>query len=150
MSEGTSLLLADLLAAWNRHDANGIAGFYARGYVGTDVADADPRRGPEGARASAARYFNAFPDLHLVAEEIIVQGDRAALVWRARGTQRGPFMNIPATGRSVEFHGVSVLTIAGGKVTHSLSIWDLAGLLRSLGLLPELPRKAGAATKEVI
>jgi len=140
VSEGTSHLLAELLAAWNRHDADGIAGFCAPGYAGEDVAEAAPSRGPEGARAAAARYLRAFPDLELTAEEIIVQDTRAALVWQARATQRGPFMNIPATGRSVEFRGVSVLTIAGGQVTHSLSIWDVAGLLRSLGLLPELPR----------
>jgi hypothetical protein len=31
-----------------------------------------------------------------------------------------------------------VLTVEGGKITRALRVWDLAGLLRTLGLLPEL------------
>ena len=47
-------------------------------------------------------------------------------------------MRIPPTGREVAVRGVSILTIADGKVTHGETIWDTAGLLRALGLLPEL------------
>jgi hypothetical protein len=47
-------------------------------------------------------------------------------------------MNIPPTGRSVEIRGVSMLTIKDNQVQRGLYIWDVAGLLRALGLLPEL------------
>lgn len=47
-------------------------------------------------------------------------------------------MNIPATGRSVKVRGVSMMTIAGGPIQRTWRVWDLAGLLRTLGLLPEL------------
>jgi steroid delta-isomerase-like uncharacterized protein len=85
-----------------------------------------------------ACYFDAFPDLHFTPEEIIVQDDRAVLAWIGRGTHRGKLMNIPATGRSVEIRGVSLLTIKDNQVQRGLYIWDVAGLLRTLGLLPEL------------
>ena len=55
-----------------------------------------------------------------------------------RGTHHGTLMRIPPTGRQVAMRGVSILTIAEGKVTHGETIWDTAGLLRALGLLPEL------------
>jgi hypothetical protein len=47
-------------------------------------------------------------------------------------------MNIQATGRSVAMRGMSLLTLEDGKIKCGLYIWDVAGLLRSIGLLPEL------------
>jgi hypothetical protein len=47
-------------------------------------------------------------------------------------------MNIPPTGRAIVLHGVSLLTVSSGKITRASYLWDVAGLLRCLGLLPEL------------
>jgi hypothetical protein len=33
---------------------------------------------------------------------------------------------------------VTFLTVAGDRVARSLRVWDVAGLLRGVGLLPEL------------
>jgi steroid delta-isomerase-like uncharacterized protein len=85
-----------------------------------------------------SRYLRAFPDLEFIGQETIVQGQRAALVWKAHGTHRGPLMNIPATNRATEIRGMSVLTVEDERITRGTSIWDVAGFLRSIGLLPEL------------
>ena len=131
-------LIAELLEAWNAHDVEGVAALHAPDYEGVDVGEATPQHGPEGIRQSLARYLLAFPDLHLTIEEPVAAGDRVVLTWTARGTHRGTLMHIPATGRGVVVRGVSLLTISGGRVTRGLYIWDVAGLLRSLGLLPDL------------
>jgi hypothetical protein len=47
-------------------------------------------------------------------------------------------MNIPATGRPVTVRGVSVCHVEGGRIVRAMHIWDVAGLLRAIGLLPEL------------
>jgi hypothetical protein len=47
-------------------------------------------------------------------------------------------MRIPPTGRSIAVRGTSVLTVESGKIIRGLYVWDVAGLLRSIGLLPEL------------
>lgn len=137
-AEEITRLITDLVSAWNAHDLDRSATFYAPEYKGVDVGQAHPLCGPEGARSGMACYFDAFPDLHFTPEEIIVQDDRAVLAWIGRGTHRGKLMNIPATGRSVEIRGVSLLTIKDNQVQRGLYIWDVAGLLRTLGLLPEL------------
>ena len=84
------------------------------------------------------RYLRAFPDLRFVEEEIVVQDNRAVLVWTAHGTHGGKLMRIPPTGRKIAVRGTSVLTVEDGKVTRGLYVWDVAGLLRTIGLLPEL------------
>jgi hypothetical protein len=51
-------------------------------------------------------------------------------------------MNIPPTRRPIEIRGVTLLTVEttpeGPRVSRAAYVWDLAGLLRRLGLLPDL------------
>lgn len=47
-------------------------------------------------------------------------------------------MHIPPTDRTIEVLGTTFLTIAHGKITREMHIWDVAGLLRDIGLLPDL------------
>ena len=138
MTEEISRLVGDLLDAWNAHDVERIEAFYAPEYEGVDVGQAEPQHGPKGFHRTALGLLQAFPDLRFVEEETIVQGNHAALVWTARGTHRGKLMRIPPTERRVAVRGASVLTIENGKVVRGLYIWDVAGLLRAIGLLPEL------------
>jgi steroid delta-isomerase-like uncharacterized protein len=138
-SAGESLrLVRELLGAWNTHDPELIKSFYAPEYEGVDVGEAEPRRGPRDVAQTVERYLRAFPDLHFVENDIVVQDDRAVLVWTARGTHEGKLMRIPPTGREITVRGTSVFTIRDGKITSGLHVWDVAGLLRSIGLLPEL------------
>ena len=131
-------IVTELVEAWNAHNPERVAALYAPAYEGTDVGEASPQRGPQAVRQMVARYLGAFPDLEFTEQETIFQGQRAALMWMARGTHRGPLMNIPATNRPTEIRGMSLLIVEDGKITREASIWDVAGFLRSIGLLPEL------------
>jgi|DewCreStandDraft_1066081.scaffolds.fasta_scaffold01472_9 steroid delta-isomerase-like uncharacterized protein len=138
MHEATFVFLHKLVDAWNTHDVDRIAGFYAPEYLGIDVGDATPQTGRSGIRRAALRYMAAFPDLHLRADELIIEGDRVAVMWTARGTHRGMLMSIPPSGRTVEVRGISMLTVRESQIVRAFTLWDVAGLLRALGLLPEL------------
>jgi predicted ester cyclase len=45
-------------------------------------------------------------------------------------------MGIPATGKHVSFKGISLIRFRMNMVVADTRVWDLAGLLRQLGLLP--------------
>jgi steroid delta-isomerase-like uncharacterized protein len=137
-NEKTTYLIIELTKAWNTHDLDRVAEFYAADFEGVDVAQAHPQHGPDGIRQSLSGYIQAFPDLYFVTESIITGQGQAVLVWKAHGTHLGRLMNIPPTGRSIEVHGVSILTVIDQKIKKALYIWDVAGLLRNIGLLPEL------------
>lgn len=138
MAEDIPQFLLHLLEAWNAHDLDRAVALYAPNYEGIDVGEASPQHGRQAARQALERYFAAFPDLHFTPEETIIQGNRVAVTWSAQGTHRGRFMNIPPTGRAVVVRGVTVLTIEENQAQRGILMWDVAGLLRSLGLLPEL------------
>ncbi len=131
-------LLAELLAAWNGREVERAAMCFAPRYVGIDVGEAGSQRGRQGVRSTMGRYLQAFPDLRFHLAGRVVQSDRAILSWIAEGTHRGPWLRIPATGRRVTVRGMSWLTVEDQAITQGLHVWDTAGLLRALGLLPEL------------
>jgi steroid delta-isomerase-like uncharacterized protein len=131
-------LIADLIAAWNTHDLDQATAFFAADYEGNDVAQAEPQRGRAGIRQALARYFAAIPDVRFSLDDLVVAGERAVVVWRAHGTHLGALMNIPASGHAVTVRGVSAFTLRDGQIARAEYIWDVAGLLRDIGLLPEL------------
>jgi steroid delta-isomerase-like uncharacterized protein len=131
-------LAAELTAAWNAHDPQAAAALCAQDYEGENVGEAAPHRGPAGMAASVAAYLRAFPDLHFTVDDVVIEGERVVQVWRAHATHCGPLLNIPASGRPVQVRGASLLTFRDGKLWRALYIWDVAGVLRAIGLLPEL------------
>lgn len=131
-------LMSEVLSAWNVHDVEHAITFYALDYEGIDVAEAQPQHGPDGIGRTMARYLQAFPDLLFKEEATLIEGDRIAIVWTAEGTHQGKLMNIPPTGRRIKVRGTSLLTVVDAKIVRALCIWDVAGLLRGIGLLPDL------------
>lgn len=130
---------ADVISqAWNSHDTENVLRFYSTEYIGDDVGQASLLRGHAGLRAMLDVYWKAFPDLRFVCKDCVMQGPRVAAVWVAEGTHQGTIMNIPPTGHRVEVRGMSVLDLKDGLIVRGQSIWDLAGMLRDMGLLPKL------------
>jgi len=89
----------------------------------------------EGFKQFARGFFAALPDLRHDVEEAIVEGDRAALRLRLRGTQRGDLMGVPATGKSVEMLALNVLHFADGTIAEHWIQADMFGLLHQLGAI---------------
>lgn len=138
MSMQITELIAQLVASWNSHDPDRVAAWYTEDCYGLDVAIAKPQIGRQGVRRMFEAYYQAFPDLEITPDDIIVADGRVALFWTARATHLGPILNIPASGRRVTARGVNRLVLEGGQVCETLTIWDVAGMLRGLGLLPDL------------
>lgn len=130
---------ADMInRAWNSHDMEKVLGFYSSHYVGEDVGQAFLLRGHEGIRVMLENYWQAFPDLEFTVTDTVVQDSRVAIVWMAEGTHQGTIMNIPPTGHRMAVRGVSIVDVEDGLVVRGQYIWDLAGMLRHMRLLPEL------------
>lgn len=126
------------MTAWNSHDTEQVVSLYTSDFEGTDVAEARPLRGLDDVRRMVKRFMVAFPDLNLVVQDVVFDTQAIVLSWKMRGTHDGPFMNIPASGRSVEITGISMFGLKDGRIERGQQVWDLAGLLRSIGLLPRL------------
>jgi steroid delta-isomerase-like uncharacterized protein len=109
-------------------------------FMAQDAVDHNPppglRPGLEGARAFFAERQAAFPDMQVTLEDLVAEGDRVVARYTMRGTHRGPFLGVPATGREVRIEGIDILRLAGGKVVERLGLADALGLMQQLGAIP--------------
>src|SRR3954463_11103552 len=83
--------------------------------------------GPAAFLAFREQMLRALPDLHVTVEDVVADGDRAAVRWDATGTHTGPFAGTPATGKAVAFHGVTWIRCAGGKLIEGWDCFDATG-----------------------
>lgn len=102
-----------------------------RAHLGGNLAMA--REGHEG---FAKAFYAAFPDMHHEIGEVFATEDRVLVRFVLHGTNTGSFFGMPATGRAVTVPAHVILHVSGGKVTTLFGIFDEAGLLRQLGILP--------------
>ena len=91
-------------------------------------------KGPEQFRQYAEELLTVFPDIHFIIEDLIAERDRVVSHWTLTGTQKGKFMEIPATNKSIKFQGASILHIAGGKVVELWAYWDRFSVMKQLGV----------------
>lgn len=133
-------IIAELLAAWNEHDAGRVATLYSTQHEGFDSGLREPLKGAAAVQSYYADFLRAFPDSRIRAEEVVREGNRYVVAWQAEGTHLAKLMNIPPSGKYVRIRGISILTVKDGKFIRSDTIWDMAALLRTIGLLPRLVR----------
>ena len=84
-------------------------------------------------------WHQAFPDLSIVPEKLIADGDLVAVYWIARGTNTGAGNGLPATGKKVELSGITIWRIVKGKIKEEWSAFDQLSLMQQLGLLDKKP-----------
>jgi predicted ester cyclase len=99
----------------------------------------------EAAKQEAADFRQGFPDVVSIIEDLIAEGDKVVARWKANATHRGEYMGISPTGEEVEFTGISVYRIEEGKIAESWSVEDDLGLMRQIGVVPELGQSEEAS-----
>jgi ketosteroid isomerase-like protein len=61
-----------------------------------------------------------------------IQGGHGFLQWVFSGTDKGVFK----TGKKFSVRGVSILELRNGKISRSQDYYDVATVMRQVGLLP--------------
>jgi steroid delta-isomerase-like uncharacterized protein len=92
--------------------------------------------GPDGFRFVFQMLFSTFPDQHIAVDDIIGEGDKVVVRSTFSGTQTGPLMGFPPTGKQCTQSQISIFHLANGKVIEYWFNADDLGMMRQLGLLP--------------
>ena len=92
--------------------------------------------GLEGVKVLTAQLREAFPDFKAVIEDLVAEGDRVVsrMVWT--GTQKGEFMGIPPTGKSISVEVIDIVRVGGGKFVEHWGIMDNMTMMQQLGVMP--------------
>jgi steroid delta-isomerase-like uncharacterized protein len=105
---------------------------FADGYIHGSANGPDAIGIDEGARRIGT-FITAIPDLEWTFDEVIVDGDHVAARWTTQGTQTGDLAGFPATGKPVNFSGISNFTVRCGKIVEYQTEMDVVGLLEQIG-----------------
>jgi len=118
-------------AVWNGGDYDAASALYSEEY-----------RNPFGigpaAKAEPIRlYREAFPDLHLDVEDLIVADETVVLRVAFRGTDTGGYVGRAPTGRTVDEWAVTIMHFENGKVVREWIGADKLGLFIQLGVVDD-------------
>lgn len=94
----------------------------------------DHAPGAEGVKAVIASLHRAFSDFHLEIQDLTVDGDKVWLRMVGTGTNDGPFMGNPPTGRTMRTEVFDLIRVTNGKMTEHWGVPDRLTTLFQLGL----------------
>src|SRR3990172_7589430 len=73
--------------------------FVAPEFVRHDLSGGPDLKGPDGVKLIVAGLRAAFPDIEMVIEDVIAEGDKVVVRYTARGTHLGQFSGLAPTGK---------------------------------------------------
>jgi predicted ester cyclase len=94
----------------------------------------DHAPGAEGVKAVISSLRRAFSDFHLAIDDLAVNGDTVWLRMTGTGTNDGPFMGHPPTGRAIRIDVFDVLRFENGRTVEHWGVPDRLGALFQVGL----------------
>jgi steroid delta-isomerase-like uncharacterized protein len=116
---------------WNKGHIEETEAFLAPEFVSHNSLDVHIV-GPRVYGEAVLDFRSAFPDLHTTLEDVLVDGDRVVVRGTDRGTHRGEFMGIPATGRRIAVTWIEVFRIEDGKAAEGWLESDSAAFRKQL------------------
>jgi len=113
-------------------------------HVADDFVEHEELPGLPPTKAGTIQYFRmllaAFPDVHMVPEDVIASGDKAVARVRVTGTHKGAFMGIPATGKRVDVKLVDITRFDDeGRAREHWGVVDQLAMMQQLGAMPAGP-----------
>lgn len=122
----------------SRGEVSRVAEFVAsdcvESYAGKRLAS-----GIEGMTRHITGVRDVYPDLQVVVERQIAEGEWVATQIVARGTHRGSWLGMKPTGRQLEFTGVNIDRVDGGRIVEHGGAANMleplleAGALKTVG-----------------
>lgn len=122
--------------AWNQDRLEVLDEVVASNFVGRAPATPGGYKGSNGFKQFINNYRAAFPDIGIMVEDQIAEGDTVVTRWTASGTHRGDLPGLPPTGKRVTVTGITEARFNRGKLVDEWVSSDTLGMLQQLGVAP--------------
>jgi predicted ester cyclase len=86
----------------------------------------------EGFKEFIYSLWRAFPDIRIIFEDIIIEGNKVAGRYYLTGTHKGEFLDIQATDKQFKVNGMTIFSFRNEKVTERWNIVDIISLMGQL------------------
>ena len=136
-SDNASLIRRWFEEVWNKGREEAIDELFDEKGVAHGLADetGEPLRGTAGFKPFFRRFREAFPEIEVVVEDTVSEGDKVAARCTVRGRHRGDTLGFKATDSPVEFDGICIVRIREGKIIEAWNNFDFMSMFQQLGAL---------------
>jgi steroid delta-isomerase-like uncharacterized protein len=77
-------------------------------------------------------FFTAFSNVHIKILRQVAEDDQVATYMTTQGTHSGPFLGMPASGKTISLSSMRIDRFQNGKIAEHWSVADMAGLMQQL------------------
>lgn len=82
-----------------------------------------------------SNFVTGFSDVKFTIVDAFGQGDKLVKHWNFKGTNTGPFFGMPATGKTVDVDGATLVKMKDGKIAQEQDFMDNMVFLQQLGIV---------------
>jgi predicted ester cyclase len=126
-----------VVEAFERDVLNGHHGDHATKYFTPDMQWHGGTVGTVAGSANVAGLMTtvvtSIPDLHANQVDIFGQGDEVVVRLIVTGTQTGPLLGIPASGRAVSWNATDLYRLSNGRIAEEWAAEDFTAFLADTG-----------------
>ncbi len=122
---------------WNKGRAEAIDEMFDVNGIAHGLADdpSQPIKGPSNFRPFHTMFREAFPNMTIVIEDMVAEGDKVAARCSVRGKHEGELMGRAATQSPVDFTGITIVRIDNGKIVEAWNNFDFMTMYKQCGHL---------------
>jgi steroid delta-isomerase-like uncharacterized protein len=122
---------------WNKGREEAIDEMFAEDGLAHGLADegGEPLRGAIGFKPFFQKFRAAFPDIEVVVEDTISEGDKVAARCTVRGKHQSDSLGFAATQQPMEITGISIVRVRDGKIVEAWNNFDFMSMFKQLGAL---------------
>tara|TARA_B100001245_G_scaffold185019_1_gene143200 strand:+ start:658 stop:1068 length:411 start_codon:yes stop_codon:yes gene_type:complete len=136
LSEQNKAVFEKLMSALNAKDMATMESLIADDFVDNDAMPG-MAPGRQGMIDMMGMFVGAFPDLNVVVEHWVAEGDLVVGVMTTKGTQTGEFMGMPASGKKFSIREMHMVRVVNGKMAEHWGLSNEMSMMQQLGLMPE-------------
>jgi predicted ester cyclase len=120
---------------WNKGRADAIDEMFASHGRAHGLADDDAVIGPSEFKKFHATFRGAFPDIVVVVEDMVAEGDKVAARCSVRGKHTGDHLGFAATNTPIGFEGMVIVRIEDGMIVEAWNTFDFMKMNKQLGVI---------------
>lgn len=122
---------------WNKGREDAIDEMFAADGIAHGLTDesGEAMRGPIDYKPFFRSFRTAFPDIEVIVEDTVSEGDKVAARCRVRGKHQSDTLGFAATQQPMDITGITIVRVRDGKIVEAWNNFDFMSMFRQLGKL---------------
>jgi steroid delta-isomerase-like uncharacterized protein len=122
---------------WTKGRAEAIDEMFAADGIAHGLSDeaGNPLRGPAGFKPFHEIFRGAFPNIEVVVEDVIAEGDKVAARCSVRAKHTGDNLGVAASNAPVDFTGMTIARVRDGKIIEAWNNFDFMRMNKQIGAI---------------